>query len=69
MKVRLETFSYRFADQILNSNLVLRNEIFEIIRETFKELSPKEVSRKNLNSVFLEKFEILKFFFHLKFFT
>ena len=54
MKFRLKTFSYRFAEQLLNSRLSLKQEIENIL------LDPKiiisELSRPNFNAVLDESF-------------
>ena len=52
MSIRLLKYSYRFAEQVLNSNLNLKNEIDEIIFEAARDLSV--LSRPNFNS-FLEE--------------
>jgi len=46
-------FSFRFADQVLNSNLSIKNEL----EETISSLNPagEELSRPNLNALFKEK--------------
>ena len=52
MAVRLLKYSYRFAEQVLNSNLNLKNEIEEIIFEASRDLAV--LSRPNFNDL-LEK--------------
>lgn len=47
MQLVLKTFSYRFADQVLNSNLAVRQEIEAIL--TDKALPVPELSRPNFN--------------------
>lgn len=52
MAVRLEHYSYRFAEQVLNSRLSLKNELEEIIRDSTTNLS--QLSRPVFNRI-LEK--------------
>jgi hypothetical protein len=47
--MRLRTFSYRFAEQMLNSKLALRHEIEEILGD--KTIDPSRLSRPTFNSV------------------
>ena len=54
MSVRLLKYSYRFAEQVLNSNLSLKNEIDEIIFEASRDLSV--LSRPNFNNLLEEGF-------------
>lgn len=54
MSIRLEKFSYRFAEQVLNSNLKLKNEIEDIIYEASRDLSV--LSRPNFNDLLQESF-------------
>lgn len=55
--IRLETYSFRFAEQVLNSKLSLKQEIFEVLKSDSIELG--EMSRptfnKVLNELFVEK--------------
>ena len=46
--IRFRTWSYRFAEEVLNSKLSLKKEIEDIIESI--DLSPNEVSRPRLNS-------------------
>lgn len=39
MRIRLEKFSYRFAEQVLNSKLNLKQEIEEILTDSTIDLS------------------------------
>ena len=48
------TFSYRFADQVLNSNLRTRSEVEDIVREV--QLPEGEYKRIALNSAFRDSF-------------
>ena len=50
--MRFKTWSYRFAEEILNSNLEIKKEIEEIVRN----VNPKEFSRKKLNKEFSDQF-------------
>ncbi|MDD3421853.1 MAG: BglII/BstYI family type II restriction endonuclease [Methanocellales archaeon] len=52
--MKFKQHSFRFAEQVLNSNLALKNELLDIITN----LNPKkeELSRPNLNKIFDEKF-------------
>ena len=54
MSVRLLKYSYRFAEQVLNSNLILKNEIEDIIFEASKDLSV--LSRPNYNNLLRDSF-------------
>ena len=54
MSVRLEKYSYRFAEQVLNSNLNLKNEIDEVIYEAAKDLSV--LSRPKFNDLLKDNF-------------
>ena len=51
--MRYKTFSFRYADQILNSKLSIKDEILDIIEEI--NLNDFEITRQNLNKVFEEK--------------
>lgn len=52
--MRFRTYSYRFAEQVLNSKLALRKEIEEIISSI--RLEPQEYTRPHLNEVIAERF-------------
>ena len=54
MSIRLEKYSYRFAEQVLNSDLKLKNEIEEIIFEASRDLSV--LSRPNFNDLLQQSF-------------
>ncbi len=54
MSVRLEHFSYRFAEQVLNSRLSIKNELEDIIRESTIDLS--QLSRPVFNDILKEHF-------------
>ena len=54
MRIRLDRFSFRFADQVLNSKLVLKEEIEEIITDPSIEIS--SLSRPNFNKVLRDLF-------------
>jgi hypothetical protein len=53
--MRLERFSYRFAEQVLNSKLAIKHEIEEIL--TDKTLDPALLSRPYYNEVLRKSFE------------
>jgi hypothetical protein len=53
--MQYQAWSYRFAEQVLNSRLALRKEIEDIIRDV--ELPPDEYKREELNDRFLGEFE------------
>jgi len=55
--VRFKTYSYRFAEQVLNSRLQLKKEIEEIIESIYR---PKGFSRPELNKAFEKKFKELQ---------
>ncbi|MBI2667722.1 restriction endonuclease [Candidatus Woesearchaeota archaeon] len=52
--MNFKTFSFRFAEQVLNSNLNLKSEILGIIQD----LNPQKenLTRPNLNKIFHEEF-------------
>lgn len=52
-RIRLQTYSYRFADQVLNSNLAVKHEIENILQSP-RDLS--ELSRPRFNEVLQEAF-------------
>ena len=54
MSVRLLKYSYRFAEQVLNSNFILKNEIEDIIFEASRDLSV--LSRPNFNNLLQDSF-------------
>jgi hypothetical protein len=54
MTVRLEHYSYRFAEQVLNSRLSIKNEIEEVIRLSAIDLSI--LSRPVFNGILKEHF-------------
>lgn len=54
MSVRLEHYSYRFAEQVLNSRLSIKNELEEIIQMSSTDLSV--LSRPNYNKILEENF-------------
>ena len=54
MIIRLQTFSYRFAEQLLNSKLALKQEIEGILRNSSKNLA--SLSRPNFNKLLDDKF-------------
>ena len=54
MNIRLKTFSYRFAEQVLNSKLAIKQEIEGILIDPIINLS--ELSRPRFNSVLEELF-------------
>ena len=54
MKIRLQNFSFRFAEQVLNSKLTLKQEIEEILTDPSIDIS--SLSRPNFNSTLKELF-------------
>ncbi len=54
MRIRLQHFNYRFADQILNSKLAIKKEIENILTDPNIDLS--SLSRPDFNKVLKEKF-------------
>ncbi|MBE3093270.1 MAG: hypothetical protein IMZ51_06425 [Chloroflexi bacterium] len=54
MRIRLEKFSYRFAEQVLNSKLNQKQEIEEILTEPAIDLS--KLSRPYFNKILDESF-------------
>jgi hypothetical protein len=54
MNVRLERFSYRFAEQVLNSKLAIKQEIEQIL--TDKSIDLATLSRPKFNDVLKEVF-------------
>jgi hypothetical protein len=54
MSIRLQTFSYRFAEQVLNSRLSIKQELEDVLLDPSIELS--ELSRPRFNEVLQELF-------------
>jgi len=54
MKISLHTFSYRFAEQVLNSKLIIKQEIENILTNPLIDLS--QLSRPNFNKILDEYF-------------
>jgi hypothetical protein len=54
MKIRLERFSYRFAEQVLNSKLAVKQEIEAILGDQSIEIS--QLSRPRFNKILDELF-------------
>jgi hypothetical protein len=52
--LRLQRFSFRFAEQVLNSKLALKQEIESILSDSSIDLS--SLSRPKFNEVLKEKF-------------
>ncbi len=57
MKVRFETYSYRFADQIFNGMFHLRDEFFNILKASFENADITIATRPLLNEVLKQNFE------------
>src|ERR1700749_3805536 len=53
VSLRIRRFSHRFAEQVLNSNLTLKNELESILTEP---LNPCELSRPKFNKFPEERF-------------
>jgi hypothetical protein len=53
-RLRLQSFSYRFAEQVLNSKLALKREIEEVLSETIPDL--RVLSRPGFNKLLDERF-------------
>jgi hypothetical protein len=49
MSIRLQKFSYRFAEQVLNSNLALKQEIEDVLLDPRIDIS--SLSRPRFNEV------------------
>ena len=49
MAIRLQEFSYRFAEQVLNSKLVLKQEIEDVLKDPSIDIS--SLSRPHFNNV------------------
>lgn len=54
MSIRLQKFSYRFAEQIFNSKLELKNELEHIIYDACKD--PSVLTRPNFNKLLENNF-------------
>lgn len=54
LRFRLQKFSYRFAEQILNANLAIRQEIEDILLDSTIDVAT--LSRPTFNSVLRERF-------------
>ncbi|MCB2228314.1 MAG: hypothetical protein KQH53_16660 [Desulfarculaceae bacterium] len=54
MKIRLQTFSYRFAEQVLNSRLYLKQEIEDVLYDA--KFKIPELTRPNFNKLLDESF-------------
>lgn len=54
MRIRLQTFSYRFAEQVLNSNLSIKQEVETILLHSAPDLSV--LSRPAFNAVLRKAF-------------
>jgi hypothetical protein len=52
--LRLQKFSYRFAEQVLNSKLVLKQEIEDVLLDPSSDIS--SLSRPNFNAILEERF-------------
>ena len=52
--VRLERFSYRFAEQVLNSKLAIKQEIEDILAS--RQIEINSLSRPNFNKILRESF-------------
>jgi hypothetical protein len=55
---KLQRFSYRFADQVLNSKLVLKDEIEKVLTGPFTDL--EQLTRPGLNAVLDQRFSDYK---------
>lgn len=55
MTLRLRKFSYRFAEQVLNSKLTLKEEIENVLTDTNIDIS--SLSRPNFNLLLEERFK------------
>jgi len=54
MRIRLQKFSYRFAEQLFNSKLSLKTEMERIINDSCVDL--KELTRPNFNKILETQF-------------
>jgi len=52
--MKFKTWSYRFAEQVLNSKLRIRKEIEQIIESI--DIPSNQLTRPNVNKIFREKF-------------
>ena len=55
MSVRLKKYSYRFAEQVFNGKIQIKNELEDIIYSATKDLSV--LSRPEFNRILNEEFE------------
>ena len=55
MRIRLERFSYRFAEQVLNSKLFIKQEIEDIL--TDQQINLPKLSRPYFNKILDESFK------------
>ena len=55
MKLRLQTFSYRFAEQVLNSRLSIKQEIEDILNH--RSIKIIELTRPNFNQILDDLFK------------
>jgi len=53
--IRLKTFSFRFAEQVLNSRLYLKQEIEEVISS--REIKIPDLTRPNFNAILDARFQ------------
>ncbi len=56
MKIRLERFSYRFAEQVLNSKLAIKQEVEDILTDDAIEIAT--LSRPTFNRVLRDAFKV-----------
>ena len=54
MNIRIQSFSYRFAEQVLNSNLPIKHELESILADSA--IHVPDLSRPNFNTVLRELF-------------
>ena len=54
MKIRLQNFSFRFAEQVLNSKLTLKQEIEDVL--TSSDINISSLSRPNFNAILRDLF-------------
>ncbi len=55
MKLRLQTFSYRFAEQVLNSRLSIKQEIDDILNH--RSIKIIELTHPNFNQILDDLFK------------
>ena len=55
MSIRLKKHSYRFAEQVFNGKVALKNELEDILYEATKDLD--KLSRPNFNQILDEEFK------------